>query len=71
MPDRPSPSPLAVAMQWVGRIFGVVGAMVLPAWGGSWLDQRWGTAWLAPAGMAAGLVLGIAYLLAITRLPSP
>jgi hypothetical protein len=58
---------MAVAMQWVGRVFGVVSAMVLPAWGGAWLDERVGTRLFALLGVVLGLVAGMAYLLVMTR----
>lgn len=57
---------MAVVMQWVGRVFGVVSAMVLPAWGGAWLDERVGTRLFALLGVVLGLVAGMAYLLVMT-----
>jgi hypothetical protein len=58
---------MALAMHWVGRVFGVVSAMVLPAWGGSWLDERFGTRLFALLGVVLGLATGMAYLLVMTR----
>jgi len=58
---------MATAMDWVSRILAMVVVMVAPGVGGHWLDDRWGTKFLALAGFGLGMVLGIAYLLAITR----
>jgi len=62
--DRP---PLAEAMEWVSRITTVVLEMVLPGLAGQWLDQRWGTNFLALLGFAVGLPLGFWHLLIMTR----
>lgn len=66
-PPREPTAPMALAMHWVGRVFGVVSAMVLPAWGGAWLDERVGTRLFALLGVVLGLVAGMAYLLVMTR----
>ena len=66
MADGPD-HPFAVAMQWVGRIFAAVLMMCLPGLGGQTLDRRWGTHFIGLTGFVVGLVVGVAYLLAITR----
>ena len=62
-----SPHPMGRAMNWVSRILAVVGVMVLPGLGGQWLDERWGTKFLALIGFALGMVFSITYLLALTK----
>jgi len=59
--------PLAVAMEWVSQITTVVAEMVLPGLAGQWLDDRWGTGFLALVGFALGLTVGIWHLIAMTR----
>jgi hypothetical protein len=66
MADGPD-HPFAIAMQWVGRIFAAVLMMCLPGLGGQWLDRLWGTHFIGLAGFVLGLVVGVAYLIAITR----
>jgi len=66
-PPDDDPPPMAIAMQWVSRITTVVLEMVLPGLAGQWLDDRWGTGFLALAGFAFGLTLGIWHLLIMTR----
>ena len=64
---REPDQPMAVAMQWVGRVFASVLMMCLPGVGGQMLDRRWGTHFIGLAGFVLGLVVGVAYLIAITR----
>ena len=59
--------PMAVAMQWVARVFAATAVMVLPGLGGKWLDGRWGTRFLGVAGFVVGLVGGVVYLIGVTR----
>ncbi len=59
--------PMAVAMQWVSRVFAASLMMVGPGLGGQWLDRRWGTSLLGPLGFGVGLVAGVVYLIAVTR----
>jgi hypothetical protein len=66
MADQREP-PMAVAMQWVARVFAVSLMMVLPGLGGQWLDSRWQTRFVGIAGFVLGLVGGMAYLIAMTR----
>jgi uncharacterized protein YqgC (DUF456 family) len=56
-------------MTWVSRILAVAAVMVLPGVAGQWGDKHWGLSFLGLAGFAIGLIAGIAYLLAITKLP--
>jgi uncharacterized protein YqgC (DUF456 family) len=56
-------------MAWVSRIFAATAAMILPGLAGQWCDKRWGLNFLGMAGFAIGLIAGIAYLLAVTKLP--
>jgi hypothetical protein len=65
------PHPLAVALDWVGRIVAVGLEMVLPGAAGHWLDRRFGTSYLAILGFALGMTVGIWHLLVMTRPPSP
>lgn len=58
---------MAAAMEWVARITTVALEMVLPGIAGQWLDGRWGTAWLGPAGFVFGLIAGMVHLLTMTR----
>lgn len=60
-------SPLAKGMEWAYRIFAVVAVMVGPGLGGQWLDDRFGTHFLALLGFAIGLTLGISCLIVMTR----
>jgi hypothetical protein len=64
--DRPV-HPVAVAMQWVARIFAAAIMMVVPGVVGEWGDSRWSVGWLGPAGFVLGLMGGMAYLIAATR----
>ena len=54
-------------MEWVSQITTVVAEMVLPGLAGVWLDHRWGTKFLALAGFALGLTVGIWHLIAMTQ----
>lgn len=65
--DRPNIGPLAQAVGWVSKITTVVVEMALPAIGGGYLDQRFGTKYWAPAGLGLGFVLGMWHLLQMTR----
>ena len=59
--------PMALAMQWVARVFAASAVMVLPGLGGNGLDGLWGTRFLGVAGFVLGLVGGVFYLIAVTR----
>ena len=58
---------MAIAVEWVSRILAVGLVMVVPAVVGLWLDGRWGTKFLVLVGLALGMVLGMWYLLLLTR----
>jgi hypothetical protein len=64
--ERPD-HPMAVAMQWVARIFAAALMMFLPGIGGQWLDHHWGTGFIGPAGFVLGLIGGMMYLIAATK----
>ncbi len=59
--------PIAVAMGWVSKITTVALEMVLPGIGGQWLDERWGTNFLALLGFALGLTVGLMHLIQMTK----
>ena len=65
--DRSNRPPMAVAMQWVARIFAAALMMFLPGLGGQWLDRQWGLGFIGPIGFVVGLVGGMMYLIAATR----
>ena len=67
--ERPTPDPLALAMEWVAKITTVALEMVLPAIGGGYLDRRYGTSFWALAGVVLGVVVGIWHLLQMTKPP--
>jgi hypothetical protein len=58
---------MAAAMQWVARIFAAALMMSLPGIGGQWLDGKWGTGFIGPAGFVLGLIGGMMYLIAATK----
>ena len=60
-------SAIGSAFEWVSRILAVSAEMVLPGLGGQWLDERWGSKYLALVGFAIGITLGIWHLLVMTR----
>jgi hypothetical protein len=55
---------MALAMQWVARIFAAALMMFLPGVGGQWLDRQWGTSFIGPAGFVFGVIGGMTYLIA-------
>ena len=58
---------MAIAMEWVSRIFTVALEMILPGLGGQWLDRKLGTGFLVLVGFVLGLTLGITHLLMMTK----
>jgi hypothetical protein len=60
-------NPMAIAMQWVSRVFAASLMMVLPGLGGRWLDERWGTWFIGACGFVLGMVSGVVYLIGVTR----
>jgi ATP synthase protein I len=67
--ERPKRDPLALAVEWVTKITTVALEMVLPAIGGGYLDQRWGTKYWTLIGLVLGLVVGMWHLLQMTKQP--
>jgi hypothetical protein len=59
--------PMAIAMQWVARIFAAAVMMILPGLGGLWLDDRFGVGFIGLIGFGFGLVGGMIYLISATR----
>lgn len=53
-------------MEWAGRILSVAIEMMAPAIAGYYLDQWWGTGFLAVVGFGLGFALGMFHLLAMT-----
>lgn len=58
---------MAVAMEWVSRIITIALEMVLPGVAGHWLDNRWGTSYLALLGFGLGFAVGFWHLLAMSK----
>ncbi|MEO1994290.1 MAG: AtpZ/AtpI family protein, partial [Planctomycetaceae bacterium] len=57
-------SSMAQGMVWVSRISSVSLEMVLPAVGGHWLDNHWGTGpWCVSLGAVLGFAVGMRHLL--------
>lgn len=67
MKKSPQVHPMALAMEWVGKIITAVLMMVLPGLAGQWLDGKIGTGFLSLLGFGFGIALAIAYLLAISK----
>lgn len=68
MNDPPrQPHPFAAAMEWVAKITTVALEMFLPAVGGRYLDQRFGTEYWALIGLILGVTVGTWHLLQMTR----
>jgi uncharacterized membrane protein YgdD (TMEM256/DUF423 family) len=55
-------SPVGDAMTWAARIMAIGLVMFLPAVVGGWLDERLGTAFLAPVGLVLGFIAGLTWL---------
>jgi hypothetical protein len=62
MRGEPDGSPIGVALGWVSKITAVGLAMCLPAVAGAWLDERFGTRFLAASGLVLGFVAGLSWL---------
>ncbi len=60
-------SPVGEAMAWASRIIAVGIAVFLPAVAGNWLDSRLGTEFLGMAGLVLGFVLGLTWLVQLSR----
>lgn len=60
--------PLVVAMEWVTQVTTISLEMSLPAAGGYWLDNKWGTApWLMIIGAVGGFYVAMKHLLALSK----
>ena len=73
MPSKPpsDQSPIAVAMQWATRIMTLVIEMMVPGFGGIWLDNRLGTKVLFTLiGFGLGGTFALWQLLRMTKSPS-
>jgi len=57
-----SGSPVGEGIAWASRIMAIGLAMFLPGVIGGWLDARWGTRFLGPAGFVLGLFTALAWL---------
>ena len=57
---------MVVALEWVSKITAVALEMVLPGILGHWLDERWGTGFLALLGFGIGMTTGIWHLIRLT-----
>jgi hypothetical protein len=64
-------SPVGEAMAWASRIIAIGIAMFLPAVVGNWLDSRLGTGFLGMAGLVLGFVLGLTWLVQLSRRRKP
>jgi F0F1-type ATP synthase assembly protein I len=63
-PDRDKRPPIAVAMELASQVISVALMMALPAAGGYWADQKFGSApWLVVVGAVVGLAAGMTHLL--------
>lgn len=67
MVRNPQRSPVGDAMVWASRIIAVGLVMFLPAVAGTWLDGRFGTAFLGLSGLAVGFAAGLAWLVQFGR----
>lgn len=64
-------SPVGDAMAWAARIIAIGLVMFLPAVAGGWLDQRLGTAFLAPIGLVLGFTSGLTWLIQLQKRRKP
>lgn len=58
---------MALAMEWVAKITTISLEMVLPGIGGSYLDELWGTKYLAITGFGLGMAVGLWQLILLTN----
>lgn len=58
---------MALAMEWVAKITTISLEMVLPGIGGSYLDELWGTKYLAITGFGLGMAVGLWHLILLTN----
>ena len=69
--DHDQGSPVGEAMAWASRIIAIGIAMFLPAVAGNWLDSRLGTGFLGMAGLVLGFVIGLTWLVQLSRRKKP
>jgi uncharacterized protein YqgC (DUF456 family) len=69
--DHDQGSPVGEAMAWASRIIAIGIAMFLPAVAGNWLDNRLGTGFLGMAGLVLGFVIGLTWLVQLSRRKKP
>ena len=56
---------VVVAVQWASRVMTISIEMVVPSLIGHWLDQRWGTSYLALVGIVMGMTIAIRHLMSL------
>ena len=66
-----SGSPVGEGIAWASRIIAIGLGMFLPGVIGGWLDARWGTRFLGPAGLVLGLVTALAWLVQLDGRKQP
>ncbi len=67
MPRRSSGSPIGEAFSWASRIIAIGLTMFVPGVAGGWLDERFGTRVIGPAGFVIGFVAALAWLATLGR----
>lgn len=60
-------SPVGEALAWAARIMAIGLVMFLPGVAGGWLDDRFGSGWIGPAGFVLGFVASLAWLASLGR----
>ena len=58
---------MALATEWVARIFAISLVMFLPGLAGQWLDEQFDTGFLALVGFGFGFCAGLGGLLAMVN----
>jgi len=67
-PEPDDRSPMAAAIEWSARLMTIGLEMALPAFGGYWLDHRFGTSPVfVVLGAMLGFALGMFHLMQIAR----
>ena len=67
MPPSSRGSPIGDALVWSSRIMALGLMMFLPGVAGNWLDERLGTRFLGPVGLALGFAVALLRLAQIGR----
>lgn len=57
----------AIAWEWVSRVLSICVVMLLPAFGGRWIDQRMGTGYWVIVGLAIGFSSGMTALIQLVK----